>query len=119
MSAPTRPADFVIAAAESIRSLNHVTLAGAGYEWPSDVDAVIAALQTLTDRLPQALEQANRWLSNAAAQGTVGHDANADAVNSVSTADILFAATRQDLTRLSADLRRLREITSRLTGSGW
>ena len=74
---PLRPADHAEAAAEAIRALNHATLRHgdpAGYEWPSDVDAVIANLQLLADWLPQALRQAQGWLVDQQAAGRVGHD---------------------------------------------
>lgn len=74
---PVRPRDHAEAAAEAIRALNHATLRHgepAGYEWPSDVDAVIGQLQALIAYLPQALEQAQSWLLDQQAAGRVGHD---------------------------------------------
>jgi hypothetical protein len=120
-NAPEAPSDHAMAAAGAIRSLNHATLWADdphGYEWPSDVDDVVAALQLLVDRLPQTLDQASRWLVGAEDQGAVGHDADADPKESVIAAARLFAAAQQELTRLADDLRRLRDITSHLTGLG-
>jgi hypothetical protein len=120
-NAPEAPSDHAMAAAGAIRSLNHATLwpdDPHGYEWPSDVDDVVAALQLLVDRLPQALDQASRWLVGAQSRGMVGHDADADPKESVEAASRLFAASQQELTRLADDLRRLRDITSHLTGLG-
>ena len=74
---PVRPGDHAEAAAEAVRALNHATLRHgdpAGYEWPSDVDAVIGQLQLLAERLPQALQQAQGWLLDQLLAGRVGHD---------------------------------------------
>lgn len=73
----TRPYHHAEAAAEAIRALNHATLRHGdpdGYEWPSEVDAVIGQLQVLVARLPQALDQAQSWLLDQQAAGRVGHD---------------------------------------------
>jgi hypothetical protein len=115
-----RPVDHAEAAAEAIRALNHATLEVGrpdGYEWPADVDAVIAALTVLAQRLPQALTQAARWLERASAAGTIGHDADADPVAEAGTALVLlrFAAARADT--LARDLGGVREVTCHLTGT--
>jgi hypothetical protein len=68
------PAEAADTAAESVRALNHATLSGTGYEWPSDVGAVLNALTVLAQRLPQALDQAGRWLEREHNAGRVGHD---------------------------------------------
>ena len=72
-----RPHHHAEAAAEAIRALNHATVRHEdpdGYEWPSEVDAVIGQLQVLVARLPQALDQAQSWLLDHQAAGRVGHD---------------------------------------------
>jgi hypothetical protein len=74
---PVRPRDHAEAAAEAIRALNHATIRRAdpaSYEWPSDVDSVIAHLQLLAEWLPQALRQARDWLADEIVAGRVGHD---------------------------------------------
>jgi hypothetical protein len=119
MNAPGTPSEQAVAAAEAIRRLNHDTFwpgDARGYEWPGDVDDVVSGLQILVDRLPQALQQAERWLTDAAGRGLVGHDAGADAVQAVADAARLFGAAQQELTRLAHDLRLLRDITSHLSG---
>jgi hypothetical protein len=68
------PAEAADTAAESVRALNHATLSGTGYEWPSDVGAVLNALTVLAQRLPQALGQAGQWLEREHNAGRVGHD---------------------------------------------
>ena len=68
------PAEAATVAAEGVRSLNHATVSGTGYEWPSDVGDVLNSLTTLAQRLPQALDQAGRWLEREHNAGRVGHD---------------------------------------------
>lgn len=68
-----KPAGAAQAAAEAVRDLNRATLFG-GYEWPADVDAVLAALTTLAQRLPQAIGQGAGWLGREHDAGRVAHD---------------------------------------------
>ncbi len=68
------PAGYARAAAEAIRGLNHATLGSGGYVWPADVDAVVAELETMVERLPQAFAQAQGWLLAARDAGRVGQD---------------------------------------------
>jgi predicted TPR repeat methyltransferase len=71
------PAQWAEQAAEAVRRLNHatITIAAEGYRVPGDVDATLANLQVLVERLPQALEQMTRWLERQARAGLVRHDA--------------------------------------------
>ena len=78
-----RPVQHAEAAAEAIRALNHATLrhgAPTGYQWPADVDAVIAELGLLASRLPQVFDQASSWLTAQADAGRVRHDDQVPAV---------------------------------------
>ena len=68
------PGGYALAAAEAIRGLNHATLAPGGYVWPNDVDTVVAALELMVERLPQALAQAQIWLLAARDAGRVGQN---------------------------------------------
>ncbi len=43
-------------------------------EQAADVDATLAALSLLTQRLPQAIDQARQWLAARANEGRLGHD---------------------------------------------
>jgi hypothetical protein len=115
-----RPRDHAEAAAEAIRALSHATIRHgdpAGYEWPSDVDAVIAELQLLAERLPQALVQAREWLAEQLVAGRVGHDtpgrkaafAAAVVVGYLNEAEICTAA-------LARILGQARRESSHLTG---
>jgi hypothetical protein len=114
-----RPVDHVETAAEAVRALNHATLGVGrpeGYEWPADVDAVVAALTVLAQRLPQALTQAAGWLERASAARAIGHDAGGNPVAEAGTAVVLlrFAAARADT--LARDLGGVRQVTCHLTG---
>ncbi len=110
------PSDQAWQAAEAIRGLNHATIGGTGYEWPSDVDAVIAALETLAHRRPQALDQARTWLARAQQAGTVGHDQGIDASDAVSAVLLSLQAASDHAHRLADELAAGREDSSHLTG---
>lgn len=77
-SVSASPAERAWDAADAVRGLNHATLAvtgpRAGYRYPCDVDAVLGALQTLAERLPQALAQASAWLGDQHHHARIGHD---------------------------------------------
>lgn len=113
-----RPVEHAEAAAEAIRWLNHATIHG-GYQWPSDVDAVVGHLLMLAERLPQALEQASRWLSRQHEAGRVGIDdvgAPVAADVAVEAAVTALAVARSQAGELARDLRRARSLTTRMTG---
>lgn len=119
------PAELAEAAAEAVRSLNHATIRG-GYVWPSDVAAVLAELLLLTERLPQALEQAWGWLDDQAAAGRVGHDNDPIHPTCSGAADLAgvtvgeVSRALQDaqapLARLAQSLQDARNAASHLTG---
>lgn len=69
-----KPAGAAQAAAQAVRDLNHATVSGTGYAYPSDVYEVLGALVLLAQRLPQALTQAGVWLDREHDAGRVGHD---------------------------------------------
>jgi hypothetical protein len=114
------PAELADRAAEAIRALNHATLPGHdAYEWPADVDAALAALERLAQRLPQTLDQAVAWLEQEHAAHRIGHDTypNRTAVAD-EVADLLghletAAADAHDLAR---SLASARAVSSHLTG---
>jgi hypothetical protein len=58
-------------AAEAVRALNHATINPGAYSYPGDVYSVIGELQTLAQRLPQALGQAADALEAMDDAGTV------------------------------------------------
>jgi hypothetical protein len=53
----TPPNGWAYLAAEAVRWLNHATIDPGGYPYPADVYSAIGHLQTLLQRLPQALRQ--------------------------------------------------------------
>jgi hypothetical protein len=114
-----RPALAARRAAEAVRALNHATLSGSGYVWPGDVDDVIGELQTLAERLPQALGQAVRFLEDAHGAGRVGHDTDPAAVG-VAVAELVGDLDRagRDVAELAASLRCARANSCHLTGIG-
>lgn len=61
------------AAAEAIRTLNHLSF-GKGFEYPSDAYATIGELATLLHRLPQALAQIQQFLGQQHAAGRIVAD---------------------------------------------
>jgi hypothetical protein len=112
------PAELADLAAESVRALNHLTQPGSehGYEWPADVDAVIANVQTLAARLVQALRQADHWITMAQAAGTVAHDRGADAAVSVQLLGLALVTAADDAARLAHSLGTARAESCHLTG---
>jgi hypothetical protein len=114
----THPIEHAAAAAEAVRWLNHTTLRG-GYQWPSDVDAVIGQLQTLAERMPQALTQASHWLHQQHRTGRVGLDqpATGDVVDLAvggALSGLHLAAVRAGA--LADALLDARRLTNRMTG---
>lgn len=61
---PRTPAQLADDAAEAIRALAHATLTqqAAGWEDPGDAYSVVANLETLAHRLPQALGQTESFI---------------------------------------------------------
>jgi hypothetical protein len=115
---PRRPVDHARAAAEAIRALNHVTLfldGADGYQWPADVDAVIVELAAAAGRLPQALDQAARWISQTHDRGQVGHDQGHDVRAAVACTLIGLDAAAMAAARLHSALARVQTRTSHLT----
>jgi hypothetical protein len=113
--------DHANAAAEAVRILNHATRALCpspdGYTWPSAVDAVIGELQSLAERLPQAIRQAERWLNAELDAGRVGDDRRgARPAATVEAASAALSAAIVQAGRLAAALGEAREHTSHLTG---
>ena len=112
------PVELARAGSEAIRALNHATLglAQPGYEWPADVDAAIAELQVLAERLPQALRQASSWLELQHSQQQVGHDLGFDVALSIRWALEDLAMTAGYAGLLAGMLGRVRSHTAHLTG---
>lgn len=116
---PTTPREAADAAAEAVRTLNHATFGGTGYEYPGDVYDVVGALATALMRLPQAIGQAGKWLEAEHGAGRVGHDRG----QQFTTAEVYSAvlALEDALPHIEAATRALNEAhayTGHLTGTG-
>jgi hypothetical protein len=113
-----KPVGAAQAAAQAVRDLNHATLDGTGFEYPSDVYEVVGALATLVQRLPQALRQAGTWLAAEHTAGRVGHDRGPQ----FTTAEVYSALAHLDdavphVEALRSALDTAHTHTSHLTGT--
>lgn len=75
----TQPVEHADQVAEAVRGLIHATMwhrEGGGWEFPSDAYDVIGGLQVAAMRMPQALQQAGKFIEHFAAEGTLGVDAS-------------------------------------------
>ena len=82
-SVPASAPELADSAADSVRLLNHATVIvdvtggpepWPGYRTPADVADTVASLKRAVQMLPQAVTQAERWLTAALATGLVGDD---------------------------------------------
>jgi hypothetical protein len=111
------PAGWAYLAAAAVRGLNHASLGGDGYRYPGDVDAVIAELRALAQRLPQALLQAARALAAAHDAGDVVDVADPARTHTTVTVDVVAALTvlaAAVTDRLEAGLAAVHAASSRL-----
>src|SRR5664280_2096755 len=102
------------AAAEAARGLCHSTiwLNSGAYEWPSDVDAVVGEIGSTVERLRQALDYAEQWLTQEQAAGRVGHDDRKDAAVTVELAAMALTSARVELGRAVHSLQVAQSSTS-------
>ena len=91
-------------AAEAIRGLNWTTNCHAGLDQPSVAYDVLGALSQAAGRLGQLLSQIIRYLDQALAAGTLGHDRGEDPVPSVEGAVIFRDDARRSAAALAGDL---------------
>jgi hypothetical protein len=100
MSRPKTAAELASAAADAIRGLNHACMSAprAELEYPADAYSVVGALSELASRLPQAIEQIQRFITDLEHAGELRHDTN-------------------DRARLQRDLRKLRGSTEWAMGN--
>lgn len=101
-------------AAEAIRSLNHVTFMPSSVEFPSDVYRILGELYTMTQRLPQALQQLASRLDEHRATGRLTLDsahrhtdpnlAVGSAIAELSTAAEALETVTQSLTAAQNDI---------------
>jgi hypothetical protein len=103
-------------AAEAIRELNHLTifLDLGGYTHPADVADVLAQLTVAVQRMPQALDQAARWIENEQEAGRLAHDAGADVADHVQRMTVWLANARQSLGEAERWMRESYRVASAL-----
>lgn len=88
----------------------------AGYEWPSDVDAVVGGLEAMARSLPQALAQAADWLDQAHDADRIGTDQGGSAEQTVLSAVQYLEMAGESASDLLAHLTSARGDTHHLTG---
>ena len=91
-------------AAEAIRGLNWTTNCHAGLDQPSVAYDVLGALSQAASRLGQLLSQIIRYLDQALAAGTLGHDRGEDPAPPVEGAVIFRGDARRSAAALAGDL---------------
>jgi len=91
-------------AAEAIRGLNHATRHEGGLGQPSVACDVLGALSLAASRTGQALAQITRYLDQALAGGTLGHDLGGDPCFAVETAGVFLDDARLSAAALAGDL---------------
>jgi ABC-type transporter Mla subunit MlaD len=102
------------AAAEAVRNINHLTPVVGGYAWPADVDAVVAWLEALAERLPQTLQQAAGWLDAAERAGRLRDDKGEAPVVVVAAIDAHLDYARTAAEHLRRALHDAHQLTARL-----
>jgi hypothetical protein len=82
VSQHTTAAELASAAAEAIRGLNHASMSAprAELEYPADAYEVMGALSAMAQRLPQAIEQTQRFMDRLHDAGRLRHDSGAPAL---------------------------------------
>jgi hypothetical protein len=92
--------------AEAVRVLNHATLnhTGQALAYPADADAVLEALCTAAERLPQLLDQLSGWLTGELAGGRAQVGYGRWAGNPVAAASVIREWLRQ-ATAAAGELR--------------
>ena len=118
-----KPLEHARLIAEQMWELNHATAGPQGYEWPGELDEVLAELRLMALRLEQALDQARTWLIRAHAAGRVGHDGlrvpattDTDLNAVVERASFLIREASVRSEWLAVDLSEVRSVTTRLMG---
>ena len=91
-------------AAEAIRGLNWTTNCHAGLDQPSVAYDVLGVLSQAASRLGQLLSQIIRYLDQALAAGTLGHDRGGDPALAVEGAVIFLGDARRSAAALAGDL---------------
>jgi hypothetical protein len=108
------PYEYAVAAADEIRSLNYGTLQG-GYHTPGDVYDVAHALRTLSQRLPQALEQLGIGLAVLADEGQVRITSGAAGTDTVPERREKIADSLKSALEAVGTLEEAMAVVTRLT----
>jgi hypothetical protein len=95
------------AAAKAVRTLNHLTIwpDEGGYAHPADVADVLCFLTVAVQRMPQALDQAARWIEREQEAGRLAHDTGADVADHVQRMTVWLANARQQLDQTARWMR--------------
>jgi hypothetical protein len=91
-------------AAEAIRGLNWTTNCHAGLDQPSVAYDILSSLSQAAGRHGQLLSQITRYLHQALAAGTLGHDRDQDPALPVEAAIIFLGDARRSAAALARDL---------------
>ncbi len=105
-------------AAEAIRGLNWTTNCRAGLDQPAVAYDVLGALSQAAGRLGQLLTQITRYLGNALAAGTLGHDRGQDPALAVEAAAIFLHDARGSAAALAGDLDAAWQQLAPVNGRG-
>ena len=103
-------------AAEVIRGLNWTTNCHAGLDQPSVAYDVLGALSQAAGRLGQMLSQIIRYLDQALAAGTLGHDRGEDPALAVEGAMIFLDDARGSAAALAGDLDAAQQQLALING---
>jgi len=103
-------------AAEAIRGLNWTTNCDAGLDQPSAAYDVLGALSQAASRLPQLTTQITRYLDQALAAGTLGHDRGQDPALAVEGAVIFLDDARRSAAALAGDLDAAQQQLALING---
>ena len=105
-------------AAEAIRGLNWTTNCHAGLDQPSVAYDILGALSQAAGRLGQLLSQIIRYLDQALAAGTPGHDRGEDPALPVEGAVIFLSDARRSAAALAGDLDAAWQQLALINGRG-
>jgi len=112
-----RAAALAAAAAEAVRGLNHAAREAGGIGRPSAAYDILGSLSLAASRLGQALAQVTRYLDQALADGTLGHDLGHDPADSVAGTGLFLDDARLSAAALAGDLDAAQHQLARVSAS--
>ena len=110
------PGQLATEAAEAIRALNHRTIDAESYDTPPSVGGAAYGLRTLTERLPQSLDQMEAALLRFEAEDGIRMDDGTDPTYAVAECAAALAVARQHLGQLLGELSIVSARTSHMGG---